>query len=203
MAPLYYTHKYYTMRVKDLIFRYEPGTLELIRAQCTQFLDESGGLPMVKYLPENYSDFQKVKVRKRKQTNAFSNMFNGAFTHELEDLRERSIFANGLTTYEQTIMEKSDPFYIFPIDGYKFLYSKEVENSTQEYKAVLESILEEMGEKSGKAVFTDLLRFTYVSEDLASGIESGAEIIIYGIPYYYAVRKSHIDNYNELLTVLI
>jgi hypothetical protein len=37
---------------------------------------------------------------------------------------------------------------------------------------------------------------------LATGIDSGAELIIYGIPYYYAVRKSQIDNYNELLTVL-
>jgi len=191
------------MRVKDLIYKYEPGTLELIMAQCSRFLEESAGLPIVKYLPENYNDFQKVKVRKRKQTNSFSDMFNRAFTHELEGLRERSIFANGLATYEQTMVENSDPFYIFPIDGYKYLYSKEVENSTQEYKAVLESILGEMGEKSGKAVFTDLLRFTYISEDLSEGIESGAEIIIYGIPYYYAVRKSQVDNYNELLTVLL
>jgi hypothetical protein len=190
------------MRVKDLIYNYEPGTLELIKVQCTQFLEESGGLPVIKYLPEKYDDFQKVKVRKRKQKNTFSDMFNGAFKHELNSLRERSIFANGLVTYDQNMVENTDPFYIFPINGYKFLYSKEVENSTQEYKAVLESILDELGEKSGKDIFTDLLRFNYVSEDLATGIDSGAELIIYGIPYYYAVRKSQIDNYNELLTVL-
>jgi len=190
------------MRVKDLIYDYEIGILEPIKIQCTQFFQESGGFPMVKYLPMVYEDFQKVKVRKRKHSNTFSNMFNGAFKDEMRDLRERSIFASGVATFEHNIMENAEPFYIFPINGYKFLYSKEVENSTENYRQVFESIFDQLGEQSGKDVFTDLLRFTYISENLALGIESGAEVILYGIPYYYAVRESLIDNYDELLTVL-
>jgi len=190
------------MRVKDLIYDYKIGALEPIKQQCAQFFEESAGLPMVKSLPQIYEDFKKVKVRKRKHTNTFSNMFNGAFKNEINNLRERSIFANGLAAIEHNIMESTEPFYIFPIDGYKFLYSKEVEDSNKNYKQVFESILDQLGEQSGKDVVTDLLRFTYISENLVAGIESGAEIILYGVPYYYAVRESCIDNYDELLTVL-
>lgn len=191
------------MHVKDLIYNYEIGILEPIKTHCTQFLGESGGFPVVKNLPQTYEDFQKVKVRKRKHTNTFSSMFNGAFKDEMTDLRERSIFVNGLAASECDIAESVEPFYVFPVNGFKFLYSKEVDNSTENYKQVFESIFDKVGEASGKDIFTDLLRFTYLSENLAMGIESGAEIIIYGIPYYYAIRESQIDSYDELLTVLI
>lgn len=187
------------MRVKDLIFNYNIGNLELIKRQCDQFLNESDGFPIIKNLPNNYANFQKVKVRKRKHSNTFSSIFNGAFKDEMNDLRERSVFVNGMATIE----ESSASFYVFPINGYSYLYSKEVENSTENYKQVFESIFDQLGEESAKDVFTDLLRFTYVSKNLADGIESGAEIILYGIPYYYAIRESYIDNYNELLTMLI
>jgi len=191
------------MRVKDIIYNCNIGNLELIKNQCSQFIDESGGFPVARNLPRTYEDFQKVKVRKRKHTNEFSNTFNGAFKDELNDLRERAIFVNGVTTFEESHGDSTEPFYIFPINGFKFLYSKEVENSTQNYKQVFESVFCQMGEESGKEVLTDLLRFTYVSENLSAGIESGAEIILYGIPYYYALRESRIDNYNELLTMLV
>lgn len=186
------------MLVKDIFHNFEIG-IEPIRMHCTRFINESCGLPMVKYLPQVYQDIQKVKVRKRKHTNEFSNAFNGAFENELRDLRERSIFTNGSNT--KCVTENSERFYVFPINGYKFLYSKEVDNSNTSYTSVLESILNQFGE-SGKDVFSDLLRFSYMTEHLSEGIQSGAEIIIYGIPYYYAIRESYVDNYTELLTVL-
>mgnify|MGYP000008576217 CR=1 FL=1 len=191
------------MHVKDLIHNYEIGALEPIKRHCTQFLDESGGFPVVKNLPQAYNDFQKVKVRRRKHTNTFSSTFNVAFKDEVTDLRERSIFANGMASVECDITENAEPFYIFPINGYKFLYSKEVYDSTEEYKQVFEAIFDKLGETSGKDIFTDLLRFTYISEDMSIGIESGAELIIYGIPYYYAIREAQVDSYDELLTTFI
>jgi len=191
------------MRVKEIIYNCNIGNLELIKKQCSQFIDESAGFPVAKNLPQTYEDFQKVKVRKRKHSNAFSNTFNGAFKDELNDLRERAIFVNGWNTFEESAEGGVEPFYVFPINGFKFLYSKEVENSTQNYKQVFESVFCQMGEESGKEVLADLLRFTYVSENLSTGIESGAEIILYGIPYYYALRESCIDSYDELLTRLV
>ncbi len=66
-----------------------------------------------------------------------------------------------------------------------------------------ESIFDTFDDESAKSTFTDLLRFTYVSEDLVAGIASGAEIILYGIPYYYVIRESSVENYDSLLTALI
>jgi len=191
------------MRVDDLVHNYDIGNIDLIKKHCTHFLEESEGFPVFRNLPNTYEDFRKVKVRKRKHSNGFSDTFNGAFKDELNDLRERAIFANGSANLEQNINENTDSFYIFPINGYKFLYSKEVSNSTENYKQVFEAIFDQMGEESAKGVFTDLLRFTYMTEDLAAGIESGAEIILYGIPYYYVIRESCVDSYDELLTRLI
>lgn len=184
------------MHVKELI--YNIGDFELIKRHCDQFLGESGGFPIVKNLPNAYENFRKVKVRKRKRSNTFSSTFNGAFKDEMNDLRERAVFVNGIVPIEESF----DPFYVFPINGYKFLYSKEVENSTENYRQVFESIFTQLGEESAKDVFTDLLRFTYISENLSAGIASGAEIILYSIPYYYAIRESYIENYDELLTML-
>ncbi len=187
------------MRVYDLINTYENANLDLIKRYCNQFLNESVGLPIFKALPNVYENFQKVKVRKRKPTNTFSATFNGAFKDELNDLRERAVFTNGVVG---ELEENAEPFYIFPINGYKFLYSKEVKDSTESYRQVFESIFDNLGKESGQAVFADMLRFTYLSENLPLGIESGAEIILYKIPYYYAIRESSIDSYEELLTML-
>lgn len=191
------------MYVSELIYNHEIGDLQPIQSNCSQFIAESASLPIVKYLPQTYNNVQKVKVRKHKRTNSFSSSFNDAFENEVNDLRERSIFVNGISSLKESNDVTMEKFYIFPINGYKFLYSKEVENSTDNYKQVFEAIFDQLGEQSGKEVFTDLLRFTYVSEDLSNGILSGAEIIIYGIPYYYAIRENYIDDYEELLTILV
>ncbi len=187
------------MQVKDLISNHTFIDFDLIRNNCSQFIGESVGMPIVKNLPETYSDFQKVKVRKRKQSNTFADTFNVAFSDEMMNLRERAVFVNGTVLTEN----QCDAFYVFPVNGYEYLYSKEVENSKEGYRQVYESIFDTFDDESAKSTFTDLLRFTYVSEDLATGITSGAEIIIYGIPYYYVVRESSVENYDSLLTALI
>lgn len=191
------------MQVKDLVYNYDVDNLTVIKDQCNQFLYESDGLPLVRNLPQTYQDFQKVKVRKRKASNDFSDTFNNAFKDEINSLRERAIFTNSVETIDRNSADFADVFYVFPINGYQFLYSKEVENSTNSYKKVFESIFNQMNEESAAEVFTDLLKFNYITEDLAAGIESGAEIIIYGISHYYVIRESSIDNYNNLLTRLI
>jgi len=115
-------------------------------------------------------------------------------------LRERSVFTNGLLKLEENL----DPFYIFPVNGYDYLYSREVGDSTESYRHVFESIFDAWDDvATATDVVNDLLRFTYVSENLSTGIETGAEIIFYGIPYYYAIRESCVESYDSLLTALI
>lgn len=185
------------MLIDELINNYELGVLSPINEECSDFFIESEGLPLVKTLPRVYSDIQKVKVRKRKTQNSFSTAFNSAFVNEMRDLRERAIFVHNA----HDINENQEAFYIFPVDGFKFLYNKTIEDSVEDYKNTFESIFNSL-DNSADEVFSDLLRLTYISENLHAGINLGSELILYGIPYYYAIRASSVDDYDELLTVL-
>lgn len=195
------------MRVDDLIQSDDDREeLQIIGERCSQFLEESGGCALLQNLPQSYGDFHKVKVRKRRKhaedTEEFAEVFNEAFEDELRDLRERAVFANGEVSFEPTDDDECDPFYIFPTDGYRFMYSKEVENSSEDYKTVCDAVFEEFGAGKGNEVITELLKFTYNSSNLQEGIEQGSEIIIYNIPYFYAIRTSTVEEYSDLLTTL-
>lgn len=178
----------------DEVFCGKPIEVHPILLNCMDFLKESEGLPLLKNLPSTYNDFHKVKMRQRKKRDDFTKTFNGAFD-EIPNLRQRSITVNGTSSF---IAEegKAEPFYIFPINGYKYLYSLEVTNSKQDYKDAFEKIVEMFNDNE---IAEDLLKYTYTSEVLTEGIEHGSEIIMYNIPFCYAIRTSTI-NYDELLT---
>ena len=165
-----------------------------ILLECSEYLEESKGYPLFKNLPVEYDDIHKVKVRQRKRNDNFTKTFNEAFT-EVPNLRQRSIFTNGEMTF---IKEdgKREPFFIFPINGYKYKYSPEVTNSKEDYQQAFDVILEQIDEPN---VLKDILKYTYISENLSQGISQGSEIIFYGIPYYYAVRVSSIDTYEQFV----
>ncbi len=192
------------MRINDLYQTHQyPKEIQVLRASCTQFIKESQGQPLFKNLSTEYGDFHKIKVRKRKgESGDFTETFNEAFEAKHPGLRQRAIFANGPSSFQPTFTEGMEPFYVLPIDGYKFMYSREVENSGQEYKQVFDTLFEEFGEEKGNEVLTDLLRFTYTSSNLSEGIASGSELIIYGIPYFYAVRAESTE-YSELLSSIL
>jgi len=193
------------MRVEDLIQKAEDyKELEILKERCSSFIQQSGGLPLLKNLSSRYGDFHKVKIRKRKAENNIDEMFDGAFNEEHHELRKRALFAYGQTSFEplDEEIDKQEPFYIFPIDGYKFMYSQEVENSNEDYQQVFEIVIDHFGEQKGQEVLTDLLKFTYCHENLEHGISSGAEILIYNIPFFYAIRATTVEDYNELLTAI-
>lgn len=191
------------MKVEDII--QEESSREeahIINERCSEFLTESGGLPLMRNLPSEYGDFHKVKVRQRRNPNTdterLREAFNTAFVDVHPNLRERAVFAKGMVTESND--PNLEPFYIFPIDGYKFLYSREVSNSSQDYQHVVEAVFNEFGIDEGTRLITELLKFSYHSENLFEGINTGAEIIVYNIPYFYAIRASTVNDYNELLT---
>lgn len=175
----------------------------LIQQRCSQFLEESRGLPLLKNLSSDYGDFHKIKVRKRNLKDDFTETFNEAFESELPYIRQRAVFANGSLSFEPTNDNNLEPFYVFPVDGYKFMYSKEVENSNHEYKRVFDTIFEQFGDEKGNEVLTDLLRFTYTTENLYEGIHAGCEIILYGIPFFYAMKTSTIQRYQDFYNRIV
>lgn len=171
--------------------------LPTIKKECSQFLEESNNKPLLKNLSVNNDGFKKIKVRKKKTKDIFTESFNIAFpTHK--DIFQRSIFANGERGFVESAIHETEPFYIFPINGYKFLYNVEVHASSIEYKELLEKFTQKVTEQSTIDIFSKIIRTNYINTNLENGILSGAEIIIYGIPYFYAIRKSLVDEYMGL-----
>ncbi len=188
------------MLINDILYSHTYGEYKIIAESCQQFITESADNPMVKLLPRAYDDFKKVKIRKRKASTTFSESFNEVFVHEMHELRERSLFANGADFLnENSYSQHLEPFYVFPINGYDYIYSKEITNSRENYAPVFNEIFNELGGRTAESVFSDLIKFSYTSEHLDEGLKSGAEIIMYGIPYYYAIRTSTVE-YDDILT---
>ena len=188
------------MRIHDLLG--DTPELEKLLQHCSQFLEESDGLPLFKMLPSTYSDLHKVKVRQKKQQD-LDIVFNEAF-RQYPGLRQRAVFAQPFGSFH-ALGENQDPFFVFPVNGYKYMWSTEIDNSYEEYQTVFEAIVKGVGAESGADVITDMLKFTYTDEDLVEGINSNSEIIFYNIPHYYAVRTTQVeagDHYLDLLTDL-
>ena len=171
---------------------------------CSDFISESEGLPLFKSLPTSYHNVHRVKVRLHKKKNEITETFNQAFVNEITNLRQRAIFASSSPTNIQ-VDESAELFYVFPKNGYKFLYNKEVANSNTDYQQAFDTILEQLGGNNQEAIqiITDLLKYTYTSQNLTEGIENGSEIILYNIPFYCAVRASSFPDYDDLLTSLL
>ena len=171
--------------------------------ECSDYLRESNGNALCRFLPKRGSDFRKVKVRRKRAETDFDQYFNETFINH-PDIRQRCIFANGLNSID-SLTEAQDPeldkFYIFPVDGYKFIYSPEVINSYLAYSDTFETLVNLMGEKAATSKFHKILEYNYTSENLVKGIKSGSEIILYGVPHYYAIRCSSVKSYSTLFSL--
>lgn len=164
---------------------------------CQQFLTESNGLPLLKNLPKSYNDFHRVKVRQRKSTTPLAQAFEDAFGNLCINIHQRAVFAQSETSFIPD--STRDAFYILPINNYRFIYSSEVVNSSKSYKQALDLFLEEFEQNKAINILTELLKFTYTNENLTEGIEKGAEIIIYNIPFFFAVRRNAFSSYEDVL----
>lgn len=158
---------------------------------------ESGGKPLLKNLPRNRDGFVRVKVRQKRTTDAFIENFNRAFEKERPRLLQRSVFAHGEKTFVESTNPALEPFYIFPIDGFKYMYAPS-QSDTLVFKDTFSKLVSNIGEP-GRELFKDLLKYGYVFDKLEEGISTGSEIIFYGIPYYFALRKSIIDDYKNFV----
>lgn len=174
---------------KVIIHNKIPSLLEndlvKLKTQCSQFITESGGLPVYKTINKT-EQFVKVKARLRKGHSQFSDTFNKAFEHT-SNLRQRAIFAHGQQ------MAESNQYYLFPTNGFKYLYNPQIDNSTI-YEGVLPSLNDDM--------FTELLKQNYTDTMLSEGIESGSELLFHNVPFCYAINTGIVDSYSELLSLL-
>lgn len=173
--------------------------LPTIIYECSEFLKKSEGKPLLKNLPRYKDGFIKVKVRQKRVTDHFVEAFNNAFTGERARLLQRSLFAQGESGFVPSTDPNMEPFYVFPVDGFRFMYNPQV-TSTEVYKHTFEQLRKNMGDDAPE-LFQKMLKYDYVFDNLADGIVRGSEIIFFGIPYYFALRKSIIDDYQKFLYV--
>lgn len=172
--------------------------IQVLSTLCSDFLHETH-LPLLKSLPTHYTNIQKVKARKQKKSE-ISEVFNKAFDSTWCDLRQRAIIAHPTNP---PIVENTEPFYVLPINGYRFMYSREVTDSTSNYKQMIDVLFEQFSDNiQALDIITDLLKYTYTNENLLEGIQSESEIILYGVPYYYAIKVSEYPSYPELINTI-
>lgn len=171
--------------------------LPTLAYECADFLNESAGKPLLKNLPSRIDGFVKIKLRHKKSSNLFTENFNSAFANERVKLLQRSMFAQGDAGFSPSTDPTMEPFYVFPIDGYRYMYNPHAA-STDDYRETFSKLLSSVG-AGAQDMFQTMLKYDYVFDDLKGGIEGGSQLIVYGIPYYFALRKSIIDDYDSFM----
>lgn len=176
-------------------------TFPTIKTECSDFIRDSCGIPMYKMLPSNKDAFIKVKARHKKPKNLpLADAFNSAFADVYPNIYYRSIFCN---TNEDDNLPLYEKYYVFPINGFKFLYCNSVKNKTHAYKSAMLGVLDIMVENEAISLLSTVLADDYVDKDLHLALEKETEIIIYNIPYFYAIKCSilaSIEDYKLIIS---
>lgn len=169
---------------------------------CSRYIIESCGNPVLKNLSTRYDIIDTVKIRQRKGMDGqLSIAYSNAF--EFKSLYNRALFTNGTKSIATPDVIDIETYYVFPPNDYRYLYNPEVMNSSVEYKTVFDLLFNEQHTESSFELVIDLLKFQYKSTDLAGGIQAGTEIIFYNIPSFYVIKCSACPNYNELYDKLL
>ena len=167
--------------------------LPTIKIECSEFLIKSNNNFILKSLPKTTEGFKKVKVRQRNVKELFREIFDRGL-HNNKTFTSRAVYAVGENGYIPSNDETLEPFYIFPINGFKFYYNPVVQNTEQQYTKILDKSLKIIDKDTVIEMFSENIKDSYTSENLIDGIKTGSEIIIYNIPYFYAVRKTVLDD---------
>ena len=173
-----------------------PSTYSLsniIRAECGEYLRLSEGLPLFKTLPSSYGAFKRVKVRFQKAKDPTSAVFEAAFGHNKPGFRERVVI-----TYPtpQEVLETHDLYYIFPVDGFRYMFSPMVRDSNVDIGGVVNTLIERLDFTEGSSLAADLLQYSYQNTNLVEGLRSEAEILLFDLPNFLAVRVDIDPHYN-------
>lgn len=172
---------------------------DVIKSECSSFINESNGYPLIKNLKSDNRYVRKVKVRTKKNSEGFIQKFNEAFNKEHNNIYGRSIFCNGKHNY---LKNDNELVYVFPINGFKFLFNPNIEYH-MEYSKAFEKVEDKMTALEAENLLIDMIEYSYNSCNYAlhEALFSEKEIIIYNIPYYYAIKVSRHPHYNDLLQI--
>lgn len=162
---------------------------QLLIDHCKDFIN-STDKPLIKSLYSRSGTFEKVKVRHR-PCDIIGECFNNAFADKGNNIYNRGIFINENNVSVNT-------YYVMPVNGYRFLYSKEIKNLHN----YVNRFITEVNTTPDIMLISDMLRLSYIDEKLHVAQASHCEIVIYNIPFFYAVKTSSISNYHDLIKEL-
>lgn len=167
-----------------------------ITQHCSQFIKDSAGAPLFRCLNSNGEGFRKVKIRKKNRHEfELEKYFDMAFDHEYKDVRLRSVVA--YTTPPAVRTPSHELFYIFPTDGYRVLFNRQVSNYSQYIEELQESV---RGCKQPDELMKMFFSYAYAhTSNISEAMTPNSTILLYGIQDYYAVRASLIEDYNDFI----
>jgi len=170
------------MRFSDIVTRSSPLTSEqiyILRTECSQFLRESGGIPVYKSINDDRL-FARHKAR-------YSKDYIGHFLAEDCDVTRRAIVPSNTS---------NGNVWFFPTNGYKYVYSQVV----NDYKHHITTLREY---RIDGDIISELHQSAFSSGNLCEALTHyDTEILWYKIPCYYTVDRSKFQNYNQLLNIL-
>jgi len=176
-------------------------TLQNIKDNCSQFLLESKGIPTFKLLSNSYEELSKVKVRHKKKETLVSHTMDYANDAKIYN---RSVFTYG-NNFPTPLEDNKQIYYVFPTDGYEYLYSTSVKHSDTSIRAMFFEFLEKLEPQDSNKIpglISDLLNFTYTNKNLCDGLYHENEILFYNISCFYVVAQNKYPKYNDLYEML-
>lgn len=150
-------------------------SLRKINIRCSDFLDTQ--VPLYKVLSwDAYGTFSRIKVRQRKEP-SFGVQLNTLVGAEIS-----TKFVDA-TTVQPQITETQSMYYVFPVDGYRFVWSPSAAN-------VVESLRE------GSAI--NQVR----ASNLSLAAQARRDLLLYGIADYYVIHTDAAPDYSLLLEAI-
>lgn len=165
--------------------------------ECSDYIKESDGNLLYKCLPQRETPVSKVKIRKRNYNNQIEELFDIAFQEE-NSARQRSLTAHT----REVDCDNGIGYYVFPINGYDYLFNRQIFNLRKEYSDILEHISGESVSVFQLELLRDLLKNNYQDSNLIVAFEHACEIMFYNIPYYYAVEMEYFHNNQFIMTTI-
>jgi len=171
---------------------------ELLHEECSSFFTMANNHPLYKNLPLTCGNFSKVKVRLKKKLSPqpITGVINTAFKDQYARFRERAVFTQSDKNIV-TLSEDQALYYVFPVNGFKFLYNPTIQNTEHQYTVLLKYLSAQYNNEA-QAIDTtiDVMSYTYTNSLLHEGMEHHAEIILFNMSHYYCVKAT--INYDEV-----
>lgn len=144
----------------------------------------------MKSLPKSKEGFARIKVR-HKKTNNFIMALNEYFNDSDPMLGNRCVYAGKPW---EVCDSSSELYYIFPPNGFKYIYINNDNFSTRSFSESF-NVLYEFSDQLSKTVLKNALRDSVGCGILSEGLSSNSEVLIYNISYYYAIKCSLVEDY--------